>query len=61
VLNSAVKTSMIFAKYFEYYTVILRGPFFCGHAADVTIHHISIIFHSYTKYLIQTTTDAINT
>jgi len=22
---------MMFAKYFEYYTIILRGPFFCGH------------------------------
>jgi len=22
----------MFAKYFEYYTVILRGPFFRGHA-----------------------------
>jgi len=24
---------MMFAKYFEYYTIILRGPFFRGHAA----------------------------
>ena len=23
---------MIFAKYFEYHTIILRGPFFRGHA-----------------------------
>ena len=61
VLNSVVTTSMIFAKYFEYYTVILGGRFLRGHAADVTVHHISIIFRSYTKYLIQTTTDAINT
>jgi len=28
VLNSAVDISMMFAKYFEYYTSILRGPFF---------------------------------
>ena len=28
VLNSVVKISMIFAKYFEYYTIILRGSFF---------------------------------
>jgi len=27
VLNSVVKISMIFAKYFEYYTIILRGRF----------------------------------
>jgi len=33
VLNSVVKISMMFAKYFEYYTVILgEGAFFCGHA-----------------------------
>ena len=32
VLNSVVKISLMFAKYFEYYTVILRGPFFRGHA-----------------------------
>jgi len=30
VLNSVVKISMMSAKYFEYYTIILRGPF-CGH------------------------------
>jgi len=24
-LNSVVKISMMFAKYFEYYTIILRG------------------------------------
>jgi len=23
---------MMFAKYFEYYTIILFGPVFCGHA-----------------------------
>jgi len=27
-LNSAVKISMMFAKYFEYYTIILRGAVF---------------------------------
>jgi len=26
-LRSVVKISMMFAKYFEYYTIILRGPF----------------------------------
>jgi len=30
-LNSVVKISMVSAKYFEYYTIILRGPFFRGH------------------------------
>jgi len=28
VLNSVVKISVIFAKYFEYYTIILRGAVF---------------------------------
>jgi len=28
VLNSVVKVLMMFAKYFEYYTIILRGRFF---------------------------------
>jgi len=32
VLNSVVKISVMFAKYFEYYTIILRGVFFRGHA-----------------------------
>ena len=33
VLNSVVKISMMFAKYFEYYTTILReAVFFRGHA-----------------------------
>ena len=27
-LNSVVKISIMFAKYFEYYTIILRAPFF---------------------------------
>ena len=31
-LNSVVKISMTFAKNLEYYTIKLRGPFFCGHA-----------------------------
>jgi len=30
-VNSVVKISTISAKYFEYYTIILRGPFFRGH------------------------------
>jgi len=25
---------MMFAKYFEYYTIILRGAFFRGHAVE---------------------------
>jgi len=33
--NSVVKISMRFAKYFEYNTPILRGPF-CGHAVLYT-------------------------
>jgi len=30
VLNSVVEISVMFAKYFEYYTITLRGV--CGHA-----------------------------
>jgi len=30
-LNSVVKMSMMFAQYFDYYAIILRGPFFRGH------------------------------
>ena len=30
-LNSVVKISMMSAKYFEYYTITLRGPLFRGH------------------------------
>jgi len=33
-LNSVVKISVMFAKYFEYYTIILRGPFFRGQDVD---------------------------
>jgi len=29
VLNSVVKISMMFAMYFKYYTIILRGAVFC--------------------------------
>jgi len=32
VLNYFVKISMMFAKYFEYYIIILRGGGVCGHA-----------------------------
>jgi len=35
VLNSVVKISMMFAKYFEYYTIILRGPFFVEFFVDM--------------------------
>jgi len=34
VLNFVVKISMMFAKYFHYYTIILRGAIFCEHAVD---------------------------
>ena len=30
------KISIIYAKYVEYYTIILRGGVFCGHAVDTT-------------------------
>jgi len=35
-LNYVVKISMMSAKYFEYYTIILRGgAFFRGHAVFI--------------------------
>jgi len=43
VLNSVVKISMTFAKYFEYYTVILREAAFCGHAVVYTFHCVFLI------------------
>jgi len=30
-----VQISLMFAKYFEYYTIILRGAIFCGHTVVV--------------------------
>ena len=39
VLNSVVKISVMFVKYFKYYTIILRGPFFRGHAVFIFVHH----------------------
>jgi len=35
VLNYVVKISMMFAKYFEYYTIIRGAVFFRGHAVVV--------------------------
>ena len=35
VLNLVIKISLMFAQYFEYYAIMLRGPFFCGHSVDV--------------------------
>jgi len=36
VLNSVVKISTMFSKYFEYYTIILIGGRFSGHAVKVS-------------------------
>jgi len=33
--NSVVEISMMFAKYFEYYTIVFRGAFFREHAVNV--------------------------
>jgi len=49
VLNSVLKISVMFAKYFEYYTIILGGPFCRWHAAlylslqglNISISHCS--------------------
>ena len=39
VLNSVVKISMMFAKYFEYYTIILRGGAFSWTRCIYVIPH----------------------
>jgi len=36
----AVKIVLMFAQYFEYYAIILRGQLFCGHA--VYVHFVRI-------------------
>jgi len=48
VLNSVIKISTMFVKYFEYYTIILREPFFRGHAAyrlHCMLLHLSFFLH----------------
>jgi len=40
VLNSVVKISMMFAKYFDY-TIILKGPFFRGHTVLCVLLYIA--------------------
>jgi len=35
ILNSIVKISTMFAQYFEYYAIILRGGRFCEHAVYI--------------------------
>ena len=42
VLNSVVKIPLMFARYFEYYGIILRGAFFRGHAVYPYIQLTSI-------------------
>ena len=32
--NLVTKISLMFAQYSEYYAIILRGPFFCGHSVQ---------------------------
>jgi len=44
-LNSVVKISMMSAKYFEYYTIMLRGPFFRGHAVEALEQAIPPLRH----------------
>jgi len=39
VLNSVVKISVMFAKYFKYYTIIPMGGVFCGHVVVEIIEH----------------------
>ena len=39
VLNLVIKISLMFAQYFEYYAIILRGAVFCGHSVERYISH----------------------
>jgi len=39
VLNSVAKFSLMFAQYFEYYAIILRGPIFRGYAVVSVFAH----------------------
>jgi len=48
VLNLVVKISLMFAQYFEHYTIILRGPFFRGHAVMLLIELCVVITVVYT-------------
>ena len=49
VLNSVVKISVMCAKYFEYYTIILGGHF-CGHAV---VKHFSVLNVFVFTYLLK--------
>ena len=44
-LNSVVKISMMFGKDFEYYTITLGGPFFCGQAV-LLLHPFNVFFEN---------------
>ena len=44
VLNSVVKITLMFAQYFEYYAIILRGPFFRGHTVQSNHNHQTYIY-----------------
>jgi len=53
VLNSVVQISMMFAKYFEYYTILLRGPFFRGHAENFKIKYLEVFeFRRFVLHLV---------
>jgi len=42
VLHSVVKISIMFAKYFEYYTIILRGRFSWTRCISFTVFCLSV-------------------
>jgi len=43
VLNSVVEISMMFAKYFEYYTIILRGAVFLWTCCIIESEYMNMI------------------
>ena len=42
VLNLVIKILLMFAQYFEYYAIILRGAVFCGHSVLLEFWDLSI-------------------
>jgi len=46
VLNSVVKISLMFAQYFEYYAIVLRGPFF----VDTLLYRLLVYIESFPTY-----------
>ena len=60
VLNLVIKISLMFAQYFEYYTIILRGPFFCGHCTFCTMRKECTVVSHPSMRLITVTEQSVS-